>query len=252
MRRFLLLILSLTSIVVRVAAEDNIHIGAYFSYGGASTAEKVPTFQDCNCPAYSDIRGDLIAGGIVVQLPFSVGDGLNVGLLGQFGYGTISLSQVQPGDRLPSLDQDGNVVYSTTEHRLIIDQQGALIDVAADLTYSGLTLDVGLTALFNAKVSGRKTLELVEPPDAAFDPFLPGPGEGVLEDEDTYLIQEWNESGVKSVSYGIYGALGYTLDFGIITTTLAAESRLLWVVAIPDATAPLWTYGGVLRVMLDL
>lgn len=251
MRVFIVVLIAVFSITRILAAESAVHVGAYFSYGGAA-----PTVQQsktaCDCPTYNDIRGDLIAGGVAMYLPLSVGDGFSLGLLGQFGYGSIALGQVIPLGRIPSLDPDGNVVYSTMEYQLSIDQQGVLLDAAADLTYSGLTIDIGVTALFSTNVTGRNTLELVDPPDAEFDPFVPAPGEGRLEDEDTYVLQEWDESAVSSVSYGVYGAIGYTHDFGIITTTLAAESRFLWVVAIPDATAPLWTYGGVLRVMLDL
>jgi hypothetical protein len=93
------------------------------------------------------------------------------------------------------------------------------------------------------------TNSIVDPPGARLDPFV---ANGVLEDSATVLISSWETVDVETFAFGPYASLGYRFTFDDLSIDLAAETRLLWPVAIPHATQSMWTYGGILRVMYAL
>ncbi|RPI68538.1 MAG: hypothetical protein EHM43_04585 [Ignavibacteriae bacterium] len=237
--------------VATAQTSPSLRLGVFGTYGGAQTDQSIFTQPCLSCPDFNALSGTIVNGGIVLQLPFTSGDGINVGLLAQVGYHYASLKETVPGDDLPSLDQDGNVVYSSTEYRADISDELLLLDLAIDLVMSGITLNAGMSAGYRVDVKGQLLYALTSPPGAKFDPFLIG-DEGVLIDSSTIEIGRWDDETVDAIVIGPYASLGYRFVVDDLSIDVAAESRLLWNAAIPDATQPMWTYGGILRVMYGL
>jgi hypothetical protein len=234
--------------IASAQTSPTLRLGVFGSYGGAQTDQSIFTQPCLSCPDLNALSGFFVNGGVVLQLPFTNGDGLNVGLLTQVGYHHASLKETVPGDVLPSLDQDGNVVYSSTEYRADISDKLLLLDLAVDLVMSGITLNTGMSAGYRSDVRGQLLYALTSPPGAKFDPFLIG----VLIDSSTIEIGTWDDEAVDAFVIGPYASLGYRFVIDDLSIDVAAESRLLWNVAIPDAAQPMWTYGGILRVMYAL
>lgn len=223
----------------------SLRLGVFGAYGGAQTDPSNQTA--CECPQFSALTGTYWNGGMVAQIPFTNGQGFNIGLLTQLGYHGATLAQTIPGDRLPSLDQNGNVVYVTTEYRADITDELIMLDVAADLELSGVTLDLGASVGYRNDVRGQTTYALTDPPGAKLDPYLLPPGAQLI-DSSTAVIDTWDEENTDDVVVGPYASLGYRFVIDNFSVDLAAETRLLWTAALPNASDPMWTYGGILRV----
>jgi hypothetical protein len=142
-------------------------------------------------------------------------------------------------------------VYATTEYRAEITDRVLLFDLAVDLELSGITLNAGMSAGYRADVRGQLLIVLTSPPGAAFDPYLLEEGRK-LNDSATLVVGTWDDETVDAFVIGPYASLGYRFIIDDLSIDVAAESRLLWNVAIPDATRPMWTYGGIVRVMYAL
>ncbi|NQW29247.1 MAG: hypothetical protein HQ472_01880 [Ignavibacteria bacterium] len=93
-------------------------------------------------------------------------------------YSYLPAGYTQPGDRLPSLDEQVNVVYSTVRH--VAEIKYSTIDIEAiyklNLFNSSFGIVVGPTVGFVMNVSRQQRMELIEPLNAVFDPSLFPPG----------------------------------------------------------------------------
>ncbi|MBN9399209.1 MAG: hypothetical protein J0I17_03435 ['Candidatus Kapabacteria' thiocyanatum] len=82
------------------------------------------------------------------------------------------------GDRLPSVDENQNIVYSTVQH--VAEIKYSLIDIEAiyklNLFNSNFGVVVGPTVGIPISVSREQRMELIEPLNATFDPSLFPPG----------------------------------------------------------------------------
>lgn len=154
----------------------SLRLGVFGAYGGAQTDQSFQTLPSCGCREFNALSGKYWNGGIVVQIPFTTGDGINVGLLAQAGYHNAFLAETVQSDRLPPLGQDGSVVLATTEFRADVTDRLLLLDLAVDLELSGITLNAGMSAGYRTDVRGQKLFALTSPPGAAFDPDNIGEG----------------------------------------------------------------------------
>jgi hypothetical protein len=243
-------VLLLCAGIASAQTSTTIRLGVYGAFGGTH-AEQSWSLDDCLCPHFDALSGTYAGGGVVAMMPFTTGEGLNVGWLAQLGYHGATLAQSIPGDRLPSLDQDGNVVYPTTEYRADIKDDLVMLDLAVDLVLSGVTLDLGASVGYRNDVKGQTTYALTDPPGAKFDPYILPPNVRLI-DSATAVIDTWDEETTDDVVIGPYASLGYRFVIDNFSVDLAAETRLLWTSAIPNTTVPMWMYGGILRVMYAL
>lgn len=237
--------------ITSAQTSPSLRLGVFGAYGGAQSDQSVFTQPCLSCPVISDFSGTYANGGIVLQLPLSGGEGLHIGLLTQIGYHSATLDETVPGDQLPSLDSNGNVINVTTEYRAEIADRILLFDLAVDLELSGITLNAGISTGYRADVRGQLLYVLTSPPGAAFDPYLLEEGRKLI-DSATLVIGKWDDETVDAFVIGPYASLGYRFTIDDVSIDAAAETRLLWPVAIPNATRSIWTYGGVLRVMYAL
>lgn len=93
-------------------------------------------------------------------------------------YNFMPAGYTQPGDRLPSLDEKGEVVYSTVRH--VAEIKYSTIDIEAvyklNLFNSSFGVVIGPTVGFVMNVTRQQRMELIEPLNATFDPSLFPPG----------------------------------------------------------------------------
>lgn len=235
--------------IVSAQTLPSLRLGVFGAFGGAQTDISHQTV--CECPQFSALTGTYWDGGMVSQISFTNGQGLNIGLLAQVGYQSATLAQTIPGGKDPYLDQDGNVVFTTTEYRAEITDELVMFDLAVDLVLSGVTLDLGASVGYRNDVRGQTIFALIDPPGAKFDPYLLPPGT-ILIDSATAVFDTWDEENTDDVVLGPYASLGYRFVIDNFSVDLAAETRLLWTAAIPSTTSPMWMYGGIVRVMYAL
>lgn len=246
-----IMIFLLAAGIVTAQTSPSLRLGVFGAYGGAQSDQSIFTQSCFSCPVISDFSGTYANGGVVLQLPFNGGEGLHLGLLAQIGYHSATLDETVPGDQLPSLDSNGNVVIATTEYRAEIADHILLFDLAVDLELSGITLNAGMSAGYRADVRGQLLYVLTSPPGAAFDPYLLEEGRKLI-DSATLVVGTWDDETVDAFVIGPYASLGYRFTIDDVSIDAAAETRLLWPVAIPSAKESMWTYGGILRVMYAL
>lgn len=238
--------------IASAQTSPSLRLGVFGAYGGAQT-DQLLSIEDNWSPQFSALSGSYWNSGVVVQFPFTTGNGVNIGLLVQGGYHSATLAQNIPGPELPSLNPDGSFALATTEFQSEISDKSMLLDLAIDLELAGMIFNAGVSTGYRVDVRGQTRFAITGPPGVVLDPYLVG---SKLIDSVTIKISSWDEETldpfINEFVIGPYASLGYRFVIDNLSIDLAAETRLLWTVAIPDATKPLWTYGGTMRVMYAL
>lgn len=252
-RRFSVMLPTILCFIVAASiasaqTSPSLRLGVFGAYGGAQT-DQLLSIEDAWSPQFSDLSGSYWNSGVVVQFPFTTGNGVNIGLLVQGGYHSATLAQNIPGPELLSLNPDGSFALATTEFQSEISDKSMLLDLAIDLELAGMIFNAGVSTGYRVDVRGQERFAITGPPGIVFDPDLGG---SKLIDSVTAEFSSWDEETVDAFVIGPYASLGYRFVSDNLSIDLAAETRLLWTVAIPDATKPLWTYGGTMRVMYAL
>lgn len=191
----IILIFLSAAVITSAQTSPSLRLGVFGAYGGAQSDQSIFTQSCFSCPVISDFSGTYANGGVVLQLPFNGGEGLHIGLLAQIGYHSATLDETVPGDQLPSLDSNGNVVIATTEYRAEIADHILLFDLAVDLELSGITLNAGMSAGYRADVRGQLLYVLTSPPVRRSIPISLRRAESLLT-----LRRWWSERGMTRPS----------------------------------------------------
>jgi hypothetical protein len=122
-----------------------------------------------------------------------------------------------PGDELPSLDANGNVVVSTTQHVAEIDY--TILEFEAiyklNLFNSGFGIVVGPTLGFVLDVAREQRMELLEPQNAQFDPSLFPNNDYIYINNNRAIITAQDDlPGHSSIRIGLKGGVQYELVMG--------------------------------------
>jgi len=128
--------------------------------------------NDVLCPDFtSGIANGFYVGGSIEYLLGKPRDSKS-SIIGRVIYNSLPGNYSEPGDRLPTLDNQGQVVFSTVEHTAEI--QYSLLDVELiyklNLFNSNFGIVVGPTVGFVLNSSRVQSMNLVEPLNAQFDP----------------------------------------------------------------------------------
>lgn len=131
---------------------------------------------DVLCPEFTEGTGNgYYFGGSIEYLLGKPRDSKS-SLIARVVYEYMPASYTEPGDNLPSLDENGEVVYSTVEHTADIKYSFLDLEVIYKLNLfnSNFGIVVGPTVGFVMNSERVQQMSIVEPLNAAFDPtFCP-------------------------------------------------------------------------------
>lgn len=131
---------------------------------------------DCNCPDYELQTGEGLVLGIDLGIPLSSSEAWPWSLDVRTQYVTSQAALYREGDSLPSLDENGEVVYSYSEWRGSVSFSTVEVAPAILLGIGKTPLSVSLGASIGYIMESEllRTLHMIEPPNAVFDPsFCP-------------------------------------------------------------------------------
>lgn len=130
------------------------------------------------CPDFTDGRADSYYAGISAEYLLGHSSGFMPSILLRVVYDNLPANYRVNGNRLPSVDENQNIVYSTVRHAAEI--QYSLIDIdllfKLDLFNSGFGITAGPVIGVPVFVRREQRMELVEPLGSKFDPALFPPG----------------------------------------------------------------------------
>ncbi|MBK6290203.1 MAG: hypothetical protein IPF59_00390 [Ignavibacteria bacterium] len=131
---------------------------------------------DVLCPEFTEGTGNgYYFGGSIEYLLGKPRDSKS-SLIGRVVYEYMPAAYTEPGDQLPSLDENGEVVYSTVDHTADIKYSFLDLEVIYKLNLfnSNFGIVVGPTVGFVIGSERVQQMNLVEPLNATFDPtFCP-------------------------------------------------------------------------------
>lgn len=132
-------------------------------------------------------------------------------------YNYLPANYEQPGDKLPSIDGSGNVVYSTVRH--VAEIKYSTIDLEAiyklNLFNSNFGVVIGPTVGIPVSVSREQRMELIEPLNAQFDPTLyPDNKYKYLNNNRAIVTGEDNIPDKSSIRLAIKAGVQYEMPIG--------------------------------------
>ncbi len=149
--------------------------GATFNTFQSSTPITVEP-GDCNCPDYEMQSDEGRVLGIDLGIPLSSSETWPWSLDVRTQYVQSLAALYREGDRLPYLDENGEVVYSFSEWRGSVSFSTVEVAPAILLGIGKTPLSVSLGASIGYIMESEllRTLHMIEPPNAVFDPtFCP-------------------------------------------------------------------------------
>jgi hypothetical protein len=159
-------------VVMCIAASLSINaheFGVKGGYGWSSTPQTMTGAYPFGAN-YTALDGTFFSTDAFYRTSFSSGDGINIGVIGQLGYTRYDVDDLVVGDKLPSLDSGGNVVWTTFSTGLLCVVEAMDVAVGASFTLGGFTLDVGAASLVPVNVEGTETF--YADGLAIFDPYI--------------------------------------------------------------------------------
>lgn len=230
-------------------------IGVDVGYGRAlfNTNKKVMEDSDCNCPYYESGSGPHKRVGMNAE--YSVAD-VGVGdlyLTGQLGYVNDIGWLNQEGDNLPSLDESGNVVYSSTSYRLNIELNQADLLIGVGLKSPNWALDASLIAGRVLRAETTNTLTLSAPINAVWDSTLFEQGEvEITNDGRTLIFERHGTDDLAQWLYGVQIAAKYITTVGNVQVQIVPYYRYYFNSVHTFATTNMQTIALDVRVGLML
>lgn len=152
-----------------------IYVGPVIGYNRSLHASGFQSIAgDVLCPDFTQGNGNgYYFGGSIEYLLGHPKDSKS-SIIARVVYSFLPAGYEIPGDRLPSLDPDGNVVYSTTRH--VAEIKYSMVEFEAiyklNLFNSYFGVVVGPTVGLVVNSSREQRMELIEPLNAQFDPSL--------------------------------------------------------------------------------
>lgn len=161
--------------IISTGMNAQVRIGATTGwFSGTATGDiKVVTGNDqCNCPTVEN--SDYVRGadaGIVVEVDLVKSPSVSVGLMAVASHGWMNLRMSAPGDKLPSIDSDGNPVQTSLQHNADLNMQLA-----------GGGIGLTMTAAVGLKLGALVRCDVPYATDFSTSIVLADPSEGTVLD----------------------------------------------------------------------
>jgi len=170
---------------------------------------------DVLCPVFETGTGNgYYVGGSFEYLLGSPKDSKS-SIIAKVLYNYIPAGYEEDGDRLPSLDANGDVVYSTVRHVATIKYSTIDLEVLYKLnlfdSYFGVVVGPCVGMVIGSEREQR--MELVEPLNAVFDPSL-APGAIYTDNGRTIITNQDDLPGHNPIRVGIKAGIQYEIPIG--------------------------------------
>jgi hypothetical protein len=212
MRRLILTVLTLATIaagelvaqqelanpLVPAKARPRIYVGPVVGYNRSLHASGFQSISDdALCPDFTQGSGNGYYFGVSAEYLLGSPKDSKSSIIARVVYSYLPAYYEEPGDRLPSLDANGEVVYSTVRH--VAEIKYSVIDIEAiyklNLFDSNFGVVVGPTVGIVVGSEREQRMELVEPLNAVFsdealadlgipDPEYVNGGRGIITGRD--------------------------------------------------------------------
>ena len=161
--------------LVPAEGRPRIYVGPVMGYNRSLHASGFQSVAgDALCPDFTQGTGNGFYVGGSFEYLLGKPENSKSSIIARVVYNYMPAFYEQPGDQLPSLDANGNVVISSVRH--VAEIEYSTIDLEAiyklNLFNSGFGVVVGPTIGFVIGSDREQRMELVEPLNAVFDPSL--------------------------------------------------------------------------------
>lgn len=166
--------------LIPAKARPRIYVGPVVGYNRSLHASGFQSVAgDVLCPDFTQGSGNGYYFGVSAEYLLGSPKDSKSSIIARVVYNYLPAYYEEPGDRLPSLDANGEVVYSSVRH--VAEIKYSTIDIEAiyklNLFDSNFGVVVGPTVGFVVGSEREQRMELIEPLNATFDPSLFDPGE---------------------------------------------------------------------------
>lgn len=205
--------------LVPAERQPRIYVGPVVGYNRSLHASGFQSIAgDVLCPDFTQGNGNgFYAGGSIEYLLGNPKDSKS-SIIGRAVYSYLPAGYEVPGDRLPSLDPNGEIVYSTTRH--VAEIKYSMIEVEAiyklNLFNSYFGIVVGPTVGFVINSSREQRMELIEPNYAVFDTssFDPGTKVEVVSNGRAIITGRDNIPDKSTIRVGVKAGVQYEMPIG--------------------------------------
>lgn len=195
-----------------------IYVGPVIGYNRSLHASGFQSIAgDVLCPDFTQGNGNgYYFGGSIEYLLGHPKDSKS-SIIARVVYSFLPAGYQIPGDRLPSLDPDGNVVYSTTRH--VAEIKYSMVEFEAiyklNLFNSYFGIVVGPTVGLVVKSQREQRMELIEPLNAQFDPSSNQFGNvKYINNNRAIITGQDNIPGKSPIRVGVKAGVQYEMPVG--------------------------------------
>ena len=203
--------------LVPAKGRPRVYVGPVVGYNRALHSSGFQSVAgDVLCPTFETGTGNgFYVGGTFEYLLGSPKDSKS-SIIAKLVYNYIPAFYEEDGDRLPSLDGNGEVVYSTVRH--VAEIKYATIDLEAlyklNLFDSYFGVVVGPTVGYVIQSDREQRMELVEPLNAVFDPSLVGDDVEYINNGRGIITNRDDLPNKNPIRVGIKAGVQYELPIG--------------------------------------
>lgn len=193
----------------------------FVSHRAADTDMKVADGPCCG--AYQSSRGGAFGAGIEASLTSNTFGPIKPRIVAGLSTFKAVDRWTEPGDLLPSIDPDGQVIVSSSEHRLRLEMQGISLLLGAGVESAGFSIMPVLRATYLVDASTLNSLHLISPENTVLDPSLIGPKEEFIDKGRGVYMQKLGMDNHMRLLLDVGLHIGYHVGFNLLSIPFDIE-----------------------------